>query len=260
VPREIPKSLDPVLAEKLIGAAISYRDKAILTLLLRTAQRIGDWNNVAGRHGVLGMALADVDETRKTITVRLKGDRDEHRVPVTDDFWPLFHRYLKEERGKTAATPVAWVGLRRGKGKPLTYAAFESSLRYISRKTGVRVHAHLFRHTVAQAVLETTGNLKVAQELLGHAQLSTTADLYMHVDERSLVAAVSAVKSGFDREKNRARDHVLAESRPRERYAFAYDEMTIEELEKAAALPRNSTGENHDAKSESAADPRTHSR
>jgi hypothetical protein len=227
---------------------------------LRTAQRIGDWNNVAGRHGVLGMALADVDETRKTITVRLKGDRDEHRVPVTDDFWPLFHRYLKEERGKTAATPVAWVGLRRGKGKPLTYAAFESSLRYISRKTGVRVHAHLFRHTVAQAVLETTGNLKVAQELLGHAQLSTTADLYMHVDERSLVAAVSAVKSGFDREKNRARDHVLAESRPRERYAFAYDEMTIEELEKAAALPRNSTGENHDAKSESAADPRTHSR
>ena len=260
VPREIPKSLDPVLAEKLIGAAISYRDKAILTLLLRTAQRIGDWNNVAGRHGVLGMALADVDETRKTITVRLKGDRDEHRVPVTDDFWPLFHRYLKEERGKTAATPVAWVGLRRGKGKPLTYAAFESSLRYISRKTGVRVHAHLFRHTVAQAVLETTGNLKVAQELLGHAQLSTTADLYMHVDERSLVAAVSAVKSGFDREKNRARDHVLAESRPRERYAFAYDEMTIEELEKAAALPRNSTGENHDAKSESAADPRTHAR
>ena len=67
MPREIPKSLDPVLAEKLIGAAI-YRDKAILTLLLRTAQRIGDWNNVAGRHGVFGMALADVDETRKTVS------------------------------------------------------------------------------------------------------------------------------------------------------------------------------------------------
>jgi integrase len=119
------------------------RDKAILTLLLRTAQRIGDWNNLAGRHGVLGMALADVDETRKTITVRLKGDRDEHRVPVTDDFWPLFHRYLTEERDTTPATPAAWVGLRRGKGKPLTYSAFESSLRYISRKTGVNVHAHL---------------------------------------------------------------------------------------------------------------------
>ena len=45
------------------------------------------------------------------------------------------------------------------------------------------MHAHMFRHTLAQAVLETTGNLKVAQELLGHAQITTTADLYMHVDE-----------------------------------------------------------------------------
>ena len=260
VPREIPRSLDPVLAEKLIGAAISYRDKAILTLLLRTAQRIGDWNNVAGRHGVLGMALADVDERRRTITVRLNGDRDEHRVPVTDDFWPLFHRYLTEERGTTPPTPAAWLGLRRGKGRPLTYSAFESSLRYIARKTGVNVHAHLFRHTVAQAVLETTGNLKVAQEFLGHAQLSTTADLYMHVDERTLVEAVSAVKSGFDQAKNQARRHAPVEPLARERYAFAYDEVTIEELGKAAELPRPSTGENyHDAEPEPAADSRSHS-
>jgi site-specific recombinase XerC len=205
------------------------------------------------------MVLADVDEMRKTITVRLKGDRDEHRVPVTDDFWPLFHRYLTEERGTTPATPAAWVGLRRGKGKPLTYSAFESSLRYISRKTGINVHAHLFRHTVAQAVLETTGNLKVAQELLGHAQLSTTADLYMHVDERSLVAAVSAVKTSFDQGKNQAHRHAMDERCARERYAFAYDEVTIEELDKAAAPPRPSTGENHDAKSQPAADSRLHS-
>ena len=259
VPRDIPSSLDPVLAEKLIGAACSYRDKAILTLLLRTAQRIGDWNSLAGRHGVLGMGLADVDDKRKTITVRLKGDRDEHRVPVTDDFWPLFHHYLTEERGTTPATPAAWVGLRRGKGRPLTYSAFESSLRYISRKTRVNVHAHLFRHTVAQAVLETTGNLKVAQELLGHAQLSTTADLYMRVDERSLVAAVTAVKTRSDQARNQALPHAQDQPVTRARYAFAYDEMTIEELDKAAALPRPSTGENRDAKSEPAADSRIHS-
>jgi hypothetical protein len=201
------------------------------------------------------MGLTDVDERRKTITVRLKGDRDEHRVPVTDDFWPLFHRYWTEERGMTTATPAAWLGLRRGKGKPLSYAAFESSLRYISRRSGVKVHAHLFRHTLAQAVLETTGNLKVAQELLGHAQLSTTADLYMHVDERALVEAVSAVRYTFDQEKNQAGRYTPVEPLAHERYAFAYNEMTIEELEKAAAPPP-STGENHDAKSKSIIDPR----
>jgi hypothetical protein len=47
----------------------------------------------------------------------------------------------------------------------------------------------LFRHTLAQGVLETTGNIKVAQEILGHSHLSTTADLYLRVDQHAMVAA-----------------------------------------------------------------------
>lgn len=227
VPREIHRPLHPTAAEQLINAAASYRDKSTLTLLFRTGQRIGDWHDVAGRHGVLGMELADIDEQRGTITVRLKWDRDEHRVPVTEDFWPLFRRYLADERGENVTASAAWVAMRKGKGKPLTYVAFESSLRYIGRKIGVKVHAHMFRHTVAQAVLETTGNLKVAQELLGHAQVTTAADLYMHVDERALVEAVSAVKSTFDGERNQANGSASADPLARERYAFAYDEITI---------------------------------
>lgn len=239
VPREIHRPLDPAAAEQLINAAVSYRDKSILTLLLRTGQRIGDWNDVAGRHGVLGMQMDDIDERRRTITVRLKCDRDEHRVPVTEDFWPLFRRYLADERGMSVATSAAWLGMRKGKGKPLSYAAFESSLRYISRKVGVEVHAHMFRHTVAQAVLETTGNLKVAQELLGHAQVTTTADLYMHVDERMLVEALSAVKSKLDGGRNQG----SAEHLSLVRYAFAYDEVTIEELERIAARQPTAPGD-----------------
>ncbi len=41
-----------------------------------------------------------------TVLVRLKGERDEHRVPVTEDFWPLWRRYLIEERC-WAETPAA---------------------------------------------------------------------------------------------------------------------------------------------------------
>jgi site-specific recombinase XerD len=83
---------------KLIDSAGSYRDKAILMLLSRAGQRIGDWNPVAGRHGILGMELGDVDRKRRFITVRLKGARDQHRVPVTDDFWPIYEEYLRTER------------------------------------------------------------------------------------------------------------------------------------------------------------------
>ena len=242
VPRKFPKHLDPDSTELLIEAAASWRDKAILTLLVRTGQRIGDWSDVAGRHGVLGMTLGDFDRQRGMITVLLKGARDEHRVPVTDDFWPLFDRYLAEERLATETAPAAWLGLRRGSGEPLSYAAFESSLRYNARKIGLKVHAHMFRHALAQGVLETTGNLKVAQEILGHAHLSTTADQYMHVDYSAMVDALAAVKTASDMERRSHGDVPLAGS---ERYAFPYDYITLEELEKAATQPRESTKADH---------------
>lgn len=241
VPRRLPARLDPLLVERLITAAVSWRDKAILTLLCRTGQRIGDWSDINGRHGLLGMALSDVDERQQTITVRLKGARQDHRVPVTDDFWPLFRRYLDAERRPSADTAAVWIAQRRGHGVPLSYVAFESALRLLGRRVGATVRAHQFRHTLAQGVLETSGNLKVTQALLGHAHLSTTADLYLTVDPRALVDAVAAVKTRTDAAAQARRQG--ADGTPREHYAFAYDAVTIEELERAVTATRSRDGE-----------------
>jgi integrase/recombinase XerD len=178
------------------------------------------------------MSLSDVDRKRRLIVVRLKGARDEHRVPVTDDFWPIYERYLKDERRAFSNGQSLWVALRKGHGKPLTYASFESSLRYISRKARVPVHPHLFRHTLAQGVLDLTGNLKIAQELLGHAHISTTGDLYTRVDASSLVKAVSAVKASSDGLTGPSSSPTQAA-----RYAFPYDADTIAELEHSITRP-----------------------
>jgi integrase len=83
-------------------------------------------------------------------------------------------------------------------GRPLRYANFESALRYIGRKADISVHPHLFRHTLAQGVLEATGNIKVAQKILGHSHLSTTADLYLRVDQHAMVTALAAAKSSTE--------------------------------------------------------------
>ena len=100
------------------------------------------------------------------------------------------------------------------------------------RKLGVNVHAHLFRHTMAQAIVDV-GQLKVAQALLGHAHISTTADIYARVDQRALVAAVHAVQAAFDARAVASR---VGPASPSARYAFAYDALTLEELERAATV------------------------
>lgn len=199
-----------------------------MTLLWRTGQRIGDWHELHGRHGLLGMRLHDVDERTSTVLVRLKGARDEHRVPVTEDFWPLWRRYLVEDRC-WAATPAAWVGLRRGKGRPLTYSAFESALRSVGSRLDVNVNAHMFRHALAQAIVETSG-LKVAQEILGHRHIGTTADTYAHVDQKAMVEAVARAKTWCDLDARRPTAPTDST-----RFVFAYDPVTLAELEAVAA-------------------------
>jgi site-specific recombinase XerC len=60
-PRRLPRRVEPEVAVRLIAAAGSERDRALLTLLWRTGQRIGDFSDVHGEHGVLGMRLGDLD-------------------------------------------------------------------------------------------------------------------------------------------------------------------------------------------------------
>ena len=100
----------------------------------------------------------------------------------------------------------------------------------------------MFRHALAQGVLDVTGNLKVVQDILGHAEISTTADLYMHVDHAVMVKAVAAVKTNFERTLTPNSNVSGLQQRA---YAFPYDEMTVEELEKAATQPHEGEGKSN---------------
>lgn len=238
VPRRLPRHLEPGLAEELIEAAGSWRDKALVMLLWRTGQRIGDWSQAHGRHGVLGMALADLDRRTGSVVVRLKGARDEHRVPVAEEFWPLYSRYLAEERGFGDPGAPAW--LARG-GRALSYATFESALRYLGGKVGARVNAHMFRHTLAQVLVENCG-LKVAQEVLGHSHLSTTADAYTRVDQAALVRALEHANAAVDRAARVAAERGASVDGDGG-YVFGYDAATLAALESLAVDERPDPGE-----------------
>jgi hypothetical protein len=93
----------------------------------------------------------------------------------------------------------------------------------------------MFRHTLAQAIVDT-GNLKAAQDILGHRHLETTADVYAHTDQHAMVEAVRAAKSLFYAELAHAHQTTAAEPglSPVNRYVFAYDDATLQELDQAA--------------------------
>jgi hypothetical protein len=119
----------------------------------------------------------------------------------------------------------------------LSYASFESSLRYIGRKLGANVNAHMFRHTLAQALVDL-GHLKVAQDILGHQHLETTADVYAQTNQHALVEALSEASSYLDAEPRGAHIQTNHPGQPlASRYVFAYDEITLHELDQVATHP-----------------------
>jgi integrase len=169
--------LEPASIQKLIDSAGSDRDKAILILLSRAAQRIAigvqllagmgfwawSWRMLIARG-----ALSQCGRRGRAISTACPSPTTSGRFTNST--------CAPSARRRRMFTPF-WIASRKGQRKPIRYASFELAPRYIGRRTGISVHLHLFRHTLTQGVLETTGSIKVAQEILGHSHLSTTADL-----------------------------------------------------------------------------------
>src|SRR5271167_1272107 len=80
--------------------------------------------------------------------------------------------------------------------------------------------AHLNADDFDERILDTTGNIKVAQEILGHSHLSTTADLCLRVDQQAMVTALERVKANT----GRAKKHRSWPSAKAAQYVFEYDD------------------------------------
>ncbi len=222
LPRRMPVHLSVEAIEAVHRVATSWRDRALLRLLEWSGQRIGDWDATHGRHGLLGLRLGDIDVAARTVTVRLKGARDDHVVPVGAAFWPDYLAYLEHERGTPSHTAV-WVARRKGRGQPLGYPTFETMIRVLRIRSGVtRLSAHAYRHTFAQNLLDSSDNLALVQAFLGHTSLDTTAAHYARVSAARLAAAVEALE-----QQQRRPQPPLGEAD----YTFDYGPDTLAELE-----------------------------
>jgi integrase/recombinase XerC len=178
-PRRLPRALDAdqmtQLLERPAEGVLPGRDQAIMELLYSSGLRLAE---------LVSLDLDALDLADRTVRVTGKG-RKTRIVPVGSKAVTSLKRWLKERT--TLARPgenAVFVGRR---GTRLGARAIQQRLAQIARTQAlpVRLHPHLFRHSFATHLLESSQDLRGVQELLGHADISTT-QVYTHLDFQHL--------------------------------------------------------------------------
>jgi integrase/recombinase XerC len=181
-PRKLPQVLDVdeavALVEVPTDAPLGLRDRALLELFYSSGLRLSELRLLRWR---------DLDLDQGLVTVTGKGSR-QRTVPVGSHAC----RALAEWRAEGVAGHEAPVFPGRG-GAPISARAVQLRLRELARRQGLfkRVHPHLLRHSFASHVLESSGDLRGVQELLGHADIATT-QIYTHLDFQHLAKVYDA--------------------------------------------------------------------
>jgi integrase/recombinase XerD len=178
--RPLPKTLSPGEAERLIEAAAgtqprALRDHALVELLYGSGLRVSE---------AVALDRAGIDLDDRLVRVVGKGGK-ERVVPLGRQAADSLRRYLSRGRPflDSRHRPELFLNARGG---ALTRAGVFLILRKLAEKAGLepqRVHPHLLRHSFATHLLEGGADLRSVQEMLGHADLSTT-ELYTHVTDR----------------------------------------------------------------------------
>ena len=180
--RRLPHALSRADVEALLAqphgdGALALRDRAMLEVAYGCGLRVSE---------LTGLARSGLDLRGRALTVTGKGDR-QRAVPFGRAAARALAAWL--ERGRPALAPRArhdhvFVNARGGR---LSRMGWWKILRGHARAAGVtaRVHPHALRHSFATHLLEGGADLRVVQELLGHAAVTTTA-IYTHLDRSYL--------------------------------------------------------------------------
>jgi integrase/recombinase XerD len=178
--RALPKTLSPGEVERLIEAAAgttprSLRDRALVELLYGAGLRVSE---------AVGLERAAIDLEGRLVRTIGKGSK-ERVVPIGREAAEALRRYLARGRPYLDKRHRPELFLN-AQGGALTRAGAFLILKKLAESAGLepeRVHPHLLRHSFATHLLEGGADLRSVQEMLGHADLSTT-ELYTHVSDR----------------------------------------------------------------------------
>ena len=176
--RKLPHALaiediERLLAQPSGEGALALRDRALFELAYGSGLRVSE---------LVGLTRDRLDLRDQAVSVAGKGNK-ERNVPFGRSARRALDAYLERARpslGVRSRHDVVFVNARGG---PLSRMGFWKILRGHARAAGIatRVHPHALRHSFATHLLAGGADLRVVQELLGHASITTTA-IYTHLD------------------------------------------------------------------------------
>ncbi|PEC48920.1 tyrosine-type recombinase/integrase [Bacillus sp. AFS096315] len=187
-PREKVKVFTKDEVDLIYHSTTNIRDRFLVRLLFESGLRIGE---------VLSLFLEDFhfDAKHRKHKIHLtdrgelpnggKLKTGERRLDISQALFDLYDDYMYEViDGLTPDHNFVFIKIRgKNTAKPLTYSDVYATFKEIERKTGIHITPHLFRHTHGTIYYLQTKNIKAVQERLGHAQIQTTINLYVHPSE-----------------------------------------------------------------------------
>ncbi len=157
-----------------VRTPLGLRDRALFELIYSCGLRISE---------AVELTTDRVFLSERLLRVRGKGDK-ERLVPMGEHARHWIERYVDEARPHLARRPVDALFLNN-RGQKLSRKGMWKRFREIATQAGVEAKVHTLRHSFATHLLEGGADLRAVQELLGHADISTT-QIYTHVDKESL--------------------------------------------------------------------------
>ncbi len=177
--KRLPENLDADRMARLLDipgdGPLVARDRAILELLYSSGLRLSE---------LTGLDIGDVDLGDGTVSVTGKGDKD-RVIPVGRFAREALKNWLGERAALVKGDENAFFVSQRG--SRLSPRSVQARVDHWAKRQGIdtRVYPHLFRHSFATHLLESSHDLRGVQELLGHANISTT-QVYTHLDFQHL--------------------------------------------------------------------------
>ena len=199
-PRKLPNSLDPDQISQVLNATIvsddpmAMRDKAMLELTYSCGLRLAE---------LASLNIFDIDLTDASLIVTGKGNKT-RQLPIGRQAIVALKSWL-QQRGQLKCYDANALFINH-RGQRMGVRGIQMRMANMAAAHGQHIHPHMLRHSFASHLLQSSGDLRAVQELLGHSNISTT-QVYTHLDYQHLAKV-------YDKAHPRAQEKTPRKEKP----------------------------------------------